>query len=221
MKKHLNVDLVAVDGTNTVERLDLLLSIARYSQQQLSFNSIKIFTGCTEYMNHQMDGVQLIPVVINSIDQYNHFILKRLHKHINSEHCLIYQHDGFIHTPSNWSDLYMQYDYVGAVWPDKWWCPQNRVGNGGFSLRSKRLLNTLASMEVDSEVNEDMYICINSYEHLIAKEIKFAPPEVACEFSIEEDTEFNNDIDKTFGFHGSSERKHLYGRTLALRHKLL
>lgn len=204
-----------------MDRLNLLLSIADHSQQKLNFNTIKIFTGCDIHAAPQMDNVDLISVGIHSVEQYNNFVLKRLHSYICSEHCLIYQHDGFIHNPGNWDDTFLQYDYIGAVWPKKWWCPHNRVGNGGFSLRSKKLLSYFTAKEIDTSRNEDLYICVDQYANMLADGINFAPPGVACRFSLEENTEFNCNINKTFGFHGSAAREHLYSRTIKMQQELL
>ena len=87
---------------------------------------------------------------------------------------------------------------------------KHRVGNGGFSLRSRKLA------EVTSKINfntlkfpiksEDIIICHYLYEDIINNGIRFAPPKLAAQFSIESvDDNFERNINSVFGFHG----KHL------------
>ncbi len=75
------------------------------------------------------------------------------------------------------------------------------VGNGGFSLRSRKLLKALARLPTVPGVNEDWTI---SELHRPALErdfgIRFAPPETAARFSYEQ----RHPGKPTFGFHGQS-----------------
>ena len=73
------------------------------------------------------------------------------------------------------------------------------MGNGGFSLRSKRLCELTATPEfVYIDQNEDDLICHVNRHYLEFNGIKFAPAEIARYFSFEREL---TDI-KTFGFHG-------------------
>jgi hypothetical protein len=77
----------------------------------------------------------------------------------------------------------LQYDYVGAPWR---YNDGNNVGNGWFSLRSKKLLDILAHDPHIVETHpEDDCICRVYGDYLRSKWIKFAPEEVAKKFSIE------------------------------------
>ena len=144
---------------------------------------------------------------INSRQAYSKFILQELHKHIHTDFVLIVQWDGYIINPDAWSDQFLDYDYIGAVWP---WHPEGkRVGNGGFSLRSKKLCELTASPDFAyADLNEDDLICHVNKDFLENHGIKFAPEEIARYFSFER--ELSNI--KTFGFHGdfNFERLGLY-----------
>ena len=70
----------------------------------------------------------------------NHLLLK---KYIDTDFCLIIQGDGFVIHPENWTDEFLKYDYIGAPWRNLAHYSFIRVGNGGFSLRSKKLLKIL------------------------------------------------------------------------------
>ena len=87
---------------------------------------------------------------------------------------------------------------------------RNRVGNGGFSLRSHRLAECSAQIDFDALdeplKSEDLVICHFLYEEMRAKGIAFAPPDLAAAFSIESpEGLYGQHIDAVFGFHG----KHL------------
>lgn len=78
---------------------------------------------------------------------YSFFILKKLKHYIKTSHLLIVHWDGFIINPACWKDDFLCYDYLGAIWPQKG--GRGIVGNGGFSLRSMKLLEALQSEMVN------------------------------------------------------------------------
>ena len=129
---------------------------------------------------------------IENLNQYSEFVLKRLYDYIKTDYCLVVQPDGFILNPNAWDDSNYNFDYIGAPWSDF------VVGNGGFSLRSRRFLyvtkNKLNSHELHPE---DVIVCKEHRELLIQNGIDFAPYEVAKKFSVE-----NLPYEGQFGFHG-------------------
>jgi len=122
-----------------------------------------------------------------------------LHKHINTNHCLITQHDGWIVNPDKWDDAFLNYDYIGAPWPS------GKVGNGGFSLRTKSFLeyfdkhNKPYVPNDDNLYLEDSIITTIYYNDLINDGIRFAPEHLANNFSRE--VYYKNSVQKPFGFH--------------------
>ena len=134
---------------------------------------------------------------INSKQAYSKFVLQELHKYIHTDFVLIVQWDGWVIDANAWQPQFLNYDYIGAVWP---WHPEGlRVGNGGFSLRSKKLLElTNTPKFVYDNRNEDDLICHLNRDYLVSNGIKFAPEELARYFSYER--ELSNL--QTFGFHG-------------------
>ena len=129
----------------------------------------------------------------SSKEKYSKFILQQLpdSAFTQTDHVLIVQEDGYITNPELWDDSWLQYDYIGAPWP---FPPY--VGNGGFSLRSRKLLEACRGF-YEEGVYEDVSICCRHREELIAQGIKFAPLEVAAKFS-RELVDFGP---PTFGFH--------------------
>ena len=139
----------------------------------------------------------LIDEGIHSRQDYSQFVIKELYKHIKTPFVLFVQWDGWIINKDSWNPNFLDYDYIGAVWP--WHTEGKRVGNGGFSLRSRRLLELTASPEfVYQDLNEDDLICHLNRDFLESKGIRFAPEDIARTFSYER--ELSNI--KTFGFHG-------------------
>jgi hypothetical protein len=80
------------------------------------------------------------------------------------------------------------------------------VGNGGFSLRSKKLLDipsnfNMPFLEERGFYNEDGNICVYNRDFLLEHGIKYAPVDIAAKFSREIlIPEYASIV--TFGFHG-------------------
>jgi hypothetical protein len=142
-------------------------------------------------------------------------ILDDLKKMIQTEHVLVVQDDGFILNPAAWDDKFLEFDYIGAPWPPTLTIEppgmelklENRVGNGGFSLRSRRLLeicsfDALFRPEYDLMM-EDLLIGHFNYRQLVEKGMLFADLSVASRFSGETpDEDGRLEMDNVFGFHG-------------------
>ena len=158
---------------------------------------------------------------ITSIQEYSNFLIYSLYKYIDTSHILIVQWDGYICNIKKWDMKYLNYDYVGAPFvprdSDKNYSRDKKgnfyiIGNGGFSLRSKRLLEisskfNLKDQENYTKGNEDGFFCVLHREFLEKEGLKWAPFSVAKNFSIETPLSFDDFINLPFGFHG---RKMLY-----------
>jgi hypothetical protein len=108
--------------------------------------------------------------------------------------------DGFVINPHLWDNVFFEYDYIGAPW--KWEGRRNRVGNGGFVLRSKKFLNLIKNISFlgfcDDGEQTNMY-----YDYFVENGCKYAPVEIAMKFSLESNIpECDYDLNKCFGFHG-------------------
>jgi hypothetical protein len=145
---------------------------------------------------------------------YNLFTLRELwHRIAEGEHVLTIQTDGFVLHPERWEAEFLRYDYVGAPW--KRGAPHakhTRVGNSGFCLRSRRLLQATAELFTDraesgaqkrwKRVFDDLVTCNDLYQSLTARGLTFAPPAVAARFAHETPTDLRSRLDTAFGFHG-------------------
>lgn len=140
---------------------------------------------------------------ISSIEAYSHFMVKELANYVETEHVLVAQWDGFVWHPEMWDNEFLKYDYIGAPWFDSQLihgAPKKfNVGNGGFSLRSKRLQDFLRDDDnlVIHPKAEDITICQWNRAYLEKCGFKFAPKEVAEKFAIE-----NGPLKPAFGVHG-------------------
>jgi hypothetical protein len=120
---------------------------------------------------------------------------------------MIVQWDGFPLNEKAWEADFLRYDYIGAPWtPGYNWAlgmpvctEETRVGNGGFSIRSKKLLEaTFRITNGRKDINpEDVYIVRAIRKELDQEGIKFAPYDLAKKFSVED-----NYYTGQFGFHG-------------------
>lgn len=151
-------------------------------------------------------GVRAVKIEeLRSREAYSHFILKLLGPHIESSHALIIQWDGFVTDRGAWRPEFLTYDYIGATWPQ--FAPPKDVGNGGFSLRSKRLLDLCASPEFSFSHPEDIAIAHRNRAFLDERDIRFAPTDVADRFAHERTLV----PERTFGFHGVFHMVNLLG----------
>jgi hypothetical protein len=201
-----NVTIAAVAGTKAIETLKAI----KYSMRELEFDRAILITP----EDIRDDVVEIIKCEPLNYEQYNHFIVYRLWEYINTTHCLLVQNDGYVVNPWNWKEEWMQYDYIGALWP----LPQDdfsfrdqdgniqRMGNGGFTLRSKKLLSVANDLDLEWKQyygfhHEDGFICCHNRKNYELAGCKFAPIEVAAEFS-HETMVAENYGNIPFGFHG-------------------
>jgi hypothetical protein len=203
-----NVTLVAVASV----RVDKTIKALKYSSRNIKFASVKLFT------HEIVDDSDFITINVEKMDyeHYNKFIVFELYKHIDTDYVLIIQDDGFVINSEMWNYDFLNYDYIGAPWP----LPHDdfsyrdvygnliRVGNGGFSLRSKKILSLASELNLEwksyfGNFNEDgFFTCHN--RHLYEQNgCTFAPLEVAKYFSHEiKIPEIENIV--PFGFHGKN-----------------
>ena len=147
---------------------------------------------------------------ITNLDEYNNIVLNDIIECINTEFVLIIQYDGFVVNPEKFIPEFLNCDYIGAPWET---FNYRKVGNGGFSLRSKRLLSAAKEYAYSRpyEQPEDYFICKDIGELLEGRYgIKFAPYAMAQKFSTEE----TNVATIPFGFHGVAYLPFVYRNNL-------
>lgn len=117
----------------------------------------------------------------------NEWYLFDMWNDFETDFALVVHHDGIVLNPSAWTDDFLRYDYIGSPWSDK------VVGNGGFSIRSKRLMQYVAEnfrkeylkQKAGISRNEDHFICRTVRNHLESNGFTFAPYDLANKFGTE------------------------------------
>jgi hypothetical protein len=216
MLKLENVTLVCVTSIN----IDRAIRAIKYSCKNIVFGDVFLFSD----KDVSVDGIKTFKTDKLDYIGYSRFIVYELHKHIETEFVLIIQDDGFVVNPESWSNDFFNYDYLGAPFP----IPQKndmisyrdpfgvlqRVGNGGFSLRSKKLLELPTKLNLEWKSyfgywNEDGFFAVHNKHILENNGCIFPPPEIAAKFSIEYETPETIGI-KPFGFHGKNNKFYNY-----------
>jgi hypothetical protein len=116
-----------------------------------------------------------------SRDDYSRFVLASLLDHVDTPHVLLVQWDGYALNAAGWRGDFLDCDYIGAKW---FWAPEGqRVGNGGFSLRSRRLLEALRDPRIVLTEAEDVTIG-RTFRTLLEREhaIRYATESQADQF---------------------------------------
>jgi hypothetical protein len=163
--------------------------------------------------------------------QYSLFVMFSLQNFIETEYCLIVQDDGWVINGDNWSDDFLMYDYIGAPchaalvgnelvqnfqWVDTHHLKPIIIQNGGLSLRSMKLLKApslygaLYYFSNESTLqNEDVQLSGIFRPQLESLGIKFAPDNLAKQFSVEYlGPLFHDDLNFStlFGIHGQTRK---------------
>lgn len=183
---------------------DLAIHAIKRSMQRCSYDRVLFLTD----KSFDIEGVEVVRIdALASMDGYSHFMLKSLNKYIQTDFVLVIQYDGYVLDASQWTERFQDYDYIGARWPK---AGRYRVGNGGFSLRSKRLLEALQDDRIPLSNPEDSAICVEHRPFLEQTYgIRFPPEDLAERFSFEGIPRMSG----TFGFHGVGHLVSIAGKS--------
>lgn len=231
-KKLTDVTLVVVlYGNKKVTRISTMIAIVK-TLMKFDFDEVL-------YISSEPPFFQIRKMtwkkteVINGFEDYNRFMLFSLGEFISTSHALCIQHDGFPVSPDVWDYRFRDWDYIGAPWPISkdgvTYTDEKgnscRVGNGGFSFRSKFLLKLpnklgLKFDTIHGSIHEDGILCCKWKQVLEDNGVKFAPVNIAAKFSTEEVIE-GVTVNRSFGFHGLKYMKrNMFFHFLISRFKL-
>lgn len=168
-------------------------------------------------------GIHLIHHVTGTRHDYEYSMLERMPDYFETPFVLFQEWDAAIVNPEAWQQLWLEHDYIGAPWPDgageeRWWVNSeypvlpgkeaptvtvyNNVGNGGFSIRSKRFTRAVAK-RVDRknghQLCSDAWMCRTLRTELMEEGIYWATPFRAHQFSCE-----GKIYSGQFGIHGKT-----------------
>ena len=112
----------------------------------------KLFSFCPD--------AEVYEIGVQTAKEYNAWMVYGLNEVIDTEYTLVVQGDGFILNEDKWHPTFLDYDYIGSLWGKD---VNERVGNGGFSLRSKKFLkastNLLSNTTTWNAMGEDVFLC--------------------------------------------------------------
>lgn len=217
----LKLENITIISANSRDPENSIKAIER-SCKYISFGK-KILV-CDKNIDHPYIETKIIDP-LTSIELYNQFIVHYLNDYVDTEYCLLVQPDGFVINPLMWTDEFLKYDYIGAPWDLNHshnaiaHCPEDLshlkktpivVGNGGFSLRSKKFLQECSHIRYDGAINEDVFVCSVIRKYLIERGVSFAPVSLANRFSFECPIHMDEKLvhlDAHFGFHGTHSYK--------------
>ena len=165
------------------------------SMAQFPLDDILIFTDKPKLWG----GREVIEIAeLKGTVDYNQVMFYELPKFLKTEYAIIIQYDGYVLSGVHFNEKFLEYDYIGAPWPH---FEHFNVGNGGFSFRSAKLINSVQDYLLPNDLKkpEDLIIC----RYLRARleddlGLEFAPTSVAKHFSFEMSAAGH----PTFGFHG-------------------
>ena len=171
--------------------------------------------------------------------QYSIFCMYSLHQYIDTEYCLVVQDDGWVINGLNFTGEYYEYDYVGApthmgilgdqaMFHFSWVHVKDPivVQNGGFSLRSRKFLEAPSKHGIVHKlynqqpfINEDVQLSGLLRPQLESVGVRFAPLNIAKQFSIEymgPGLHDDIDLERLVGHHAPS-RKLIGHKSVAIR----
>lgn len=157
-----NVTLVAIDEFRKEGVIAAALLIDRF----IEFGGVKLFSN----YNHWDEKVIKVKYPLHTKEDMASFIIEELYKYIDTEYVLLIQNGRYEINYKGWRDEFLEYDYVGL--------------DNGFSLRSQKLMKTLAT---DSFIVREGPILIDRHRRYLEDkyQLKFAPKELAVGFSHE------------------------------------
>ena len=186
----ITITLCCVDCINH----ELAIEALKKSKERCVFDRVLFLTD-QDFTLPDIETIKIPP--IRSRQEYSMFVLHELHNYVDSDFVLLVQWDGYIINPDAWTNDFLSFDYIGAVWGHH--KDGFRVGNGGFSLRSRKLLLATREIPFDEELAEDEQIG-RKYRPLLEEQyqVRFAPESTAEKFSFET----TYPACQPFGFHG-------------------
>lgn len=215
----IKLDRVTLIDINSVDP-EISVKSLLYSIKDIEFSRVILFSHRKPH--NLQKPIEYIEInKINSLEDYSRFCIEELTKYIDTDFVINCQNDGFIINPHLWTDEFLEYDYIGAPWaPNTEWAKVNRVGNGGFCLKSKKFLDLCSNIEYRGG-HDDVVVTNEYYNYFTKFGIKYAPVEVAMKFSLEmkiPECEYN--LNNCFGFHGKGISWHHLGEGEMFKEKL-
>lgn len=169
---------------------ELTLAAVDECLRRARFGDVKLFTDVPL-------GRDVIPIK-QGFDAFAWATHYEVPKHIKTSHILSVQWDSWIVNPEAWRSEFLDYDYIGAPW----WYQRYNVGNSGFTIRSKRLIDFIAANRDRFPIREpeDDVLCRTYRPLLESFGFRWPSTQVAARFAFERTVLCP--LKEIFGFHG-------------------
>lgn len=208
-----NITLISVVGHESY--LESTIKAINRCIDLVDFKRVKLLSATKIKVNN----IETIQINSLSKEDYANFCIYKLPEFVDTDFCLTVQNDGFIIDTNYWDNNYLNFDYIGAPWL---YIETNCVGNGGFSLRSQKFLQSAKTLKYNSALQfqphipagklvtpEDWFMCNYSYKKMLDMNVKFADILTAYKFAVEHPSNIKIydreklETYKSFGFHGN------------------
>jgi hypothetical protein len=212
-----NVTLLSIDCMDPLRTIKAM----RYSLLQAKFADAVLVTDRKKF---SLDMVRTIggrgridQITVHFVEpgprsDYERQIVAELPRWFHTHFCLFQEWDSAIVNAAAWNPVWLHYDFIGAPWPYDFneigypACTlENCIGNGGFSLRSRRfcvqtgnLFGDMGRPNVALRLS-DAFISRTLRPHLENAGLKFASEDEALRFACE-----NRFYNGQFGIHGKN-----------------
>lgn len=180
------------------------IKVLEHCKTKADFGAVKLLTSIPTDYEH---AVKIMP--LNSLIMYSIFMLTKVHEYIDTDHVLIVQRDGWILNPESFDPAWLELDYIGPLFVQF-----DKVGSGGFSLRSKKIMQEVSKLVQAIEIWDGSQAQANHIQNslsyyedgiislgLFSKRFKIGTNEQGAQFAQGGNRNPLYFRDKPFGFH--------------------
>ena len=190
-----------IDGVNAQRAINVLEKCKAVAD----FGAVKLLTHFPVEYEHK---VEIMP--LKSLVAYSIWCLTEMYRHFDTDMVMIVQRDGWIINPQSWNPDWLQYDYIAPLFVQ-----HDDVGSGGFSMRSKRIMEAAAKRYRPWDgTDEDAHTLqkkVGSYEDGVLSlqmkydGFKYAPLDEGAKFAAGGNRNVAYYHPYPFGFHGDKQ----------------
>lgn len=195
-----SVTLICIDCINVTRAINAL----EICKSKCDFGAVKLLTDLPTDYEHK---IEIIP--LKTLTAYSIFMLTKFPSYVDTEHVLVVQRDGFILNADAWKDDWLKYDYIAPLFVQ-----YNLVGSGGFSLRSKKLIDAVTKVmptwDGTQQHADEIQDFFGYYEDGVIsfrfhEKFNFAPLEEAADFAAGGNPNLEYYRPFPFAFHGARQ----------------
>lgn len=211
MLKLKTVTLLGIDSHHPDKTLRSLIFSKRFVDfAEVVFVTDLNFPDIQSKANHH--GIRLVHHTTTTREDHEYSSIEKMPEYFTTPHVIYTEWDGAVANPQAWEDRWLEHDFIGAPWPigAKGAEPPsdetNNVGNGGFSLRSKRFCQAVSQRVHQTKgkmlgtiLMSDAWMCRTLRPELQKLGMYYAPVFRAACFSCEDRI-----YSGQFGLHGKA-----------------